>query len=559
MVILLIVVFVITGCSSGTTTTTPTTPTTTAPAATTPGATTPAATTPAATKPSSTTPAASTPASSSPAATSTVAGNIIRGGTLKWVSNATPGTPIGWNPETSGGSVFTMQLSLQYLLKEQIDGSLTPNLAESYEVNTDPNNASITFHLRKGVKFSDGSDFNAQAVKWNYEQTKAGGMNNASTQFWKSFDVLDDYTIRINMTTWQNRLARSFADGVAFTCSPTAFQKNGIDWIRWHMVGTGPFVQTDFQRDVSLTTTKNTNYWEQGKPYLDGVQLLYVTDSLTAQALFKSGGADVINSYSNLMASQMQAEGYNVISQLGGATVLAPDSMNADSPWSNIKVRQAAEYAIDKVSMTKTFGYGFTQPAYQLNSSKSPAYDANLTSRAYDVAKAKQLLTEAGYPNGFKTTIINTTPGLGRDECTAIQAYFRAVGIQADLQFPEAAQATAYLTGTWKNAVLYNPLIQWANPNTGFNFYFGVPKSTWFPSTARPANWADIVTPSLIASKVDAALAQKAEGALYNDDTVIPLFFSVANIITTNKVRDSLIGTRGASTWWEPQQTWLSK
>ncbi len=452
-----------------------------------------------------------------------------------------------------------MQVSLQFLLKEQIDGSLTPNLATSYDVVSDPNNASITFHLRQGVKISDGSDFNAQAVKWNFEKVKAGGMNTATTQFWKSFDVLDDYTIRVNLTTWQNRMIRSFGDGVSFIASPAAFEKNGIDWMRWNMVGTGPFIQKDFQRDVSLTAVKNTNYYEKGTPFLDGVQLLYVQDALTAEALFKSGGADVITSYSNYMANDLKNSGYTITSQLGGATILAPDSMNADSPWSNLKVRQAAEYAIDKVGLTKSLGYGFTQPAYQLNSSRSPAYDANLTPRTYDLAKAKQLMKEAGYPNGFKTTIIDCMPGTGKDEVTGVQASLLAIGIQADLQFPESAQATAYLTGTWHNALLYDPLIQWANPNTGFNFYFGVPKATWFQSTKRPDGWADIVVPSLTSTKVDPVLAQKAEDALFNDVTFIPLFFSVANFATTNKVHDTYLGTRGANTWWEPAYTWLSK
>jgi peptide/nickel transport system substrate-binding protein len=554
--ILLISAFIITGCGTSTP----------SPAATTTGPTTLATTQPVTTtaRPATTTapytPTNPAPTTIAPAPIPSSAGTAKTGGMLRWVSANTPGTPIGWNPETSGGSVFTMQLALQYLLKEQIDGSLTPNLATSYDVVSDPANASLTFHLRQGVKFSDGSDFNAQAVKWAYQAVKDGNMNSASTQFWKSFDILDDYTIRVNLTTWQNRMIRSFADGVAFVESPTAYQKNGLDWMRWNMVGTGPFVQTNFQRDVSLTAAKNTNYWDKGYPYLDGVQLLYVADPLTAQALFKSGGADVIQAYSNKMASDLGTAGYKIISQPTGAAVLAPDSANADSPWSNPKVRQAAEYAIDKVGITQALGYGLTQPAYQLNSSASPAYDSALPNRTLDIAKAKQLLTDAGYPNGFKSSIIDTMTGTNHDECVAIQAGLAKIGIVCDVQFPEQAQATSYLTGSPPhNALLFNSLLQWANPNTGFNFYFGVPKSTWFPSTSRPTGWVDTVTPSLMSAKVDSTLAKKAEDALYNDATIIPLWFAVANFAVTGQVQDSYIGTRGASTWWEPAYTWLKK
>jgi peptide/nickel transport system substrate-binding protein len=88
---------------------------------------------------------------------------------------------------------------------------MTPNLATSYEINNDPANASITFILRKGVKFHDGTDLNAQAVKFNLEKWKASNMAIGSTQYWKSIDTPDDYTVRINLTAWQNPMLRSSA------------------------------------------------------------------------------------------------------------------------------------------------------------------------------------------------------------------------------------------------------------------------------------------------------------------------------------------------------------
>jgi peptide/nickel transport system substrate-binding protein len=118
-------------------------------------------------------------------------------------------------------------------------------------VNTDPAAPSVTFKLRQGVKFHDGSDFNAEAVKWAFEQAKTG-VNVSATRPWKSFEVLDNYTLKINFTEWQNYLMRSFGALSTLIVSPTAFQKNGVVWMRTNMVGTGPFMQTDYQRDVSL-------------------------------------------------------------------------------------------------------------------------------------------------------------------------------------------------------------------------------------------------------------------------------------------------------------------
>jgi peptide/nickel transport system substrate-binding protein len=120
-----------------------------------------------------------------------------------------------------------MQLSIETLVSGQIDGSFAPSLTDSYEVNTDPANASVTLHLRKGVKFSDGTDFNAQAVKWNLEQTKAGAANASTTLYWKSFDIIDDYTIGLT-ATWQNRIITRLSMPATNMISPAAFQKNGV-------------------------------------------------------------------------------------------------------------------------------------------------------------------------------------------------------------------------------------------------------------------------------------------------------------------------------------------
>jgi len=451
-----------------------------------------------------------------------------------------------------------MQLSLQFPLKEMLGGKITPNTASSYDVVSDPANPSITLHFQKGVKFQDGTDFNAQAVKWNYDKQKAGNMYASVTNYWKSLEVLDDYTLRINLTTFLNRSIRSYADSVTYVVSPTAFDKNGIEWLRWHMVGTGPFMQTDFQRDVSLTTVRNPNYWEQGKPYLDGVKYLFVADEMTRVALFKSGGGEILNTNGNgRVALDLQNAGYNILTQPGGASVLVPDSLNTDSPWSILKVRQAADYALDKESIAKTFGYGFWTAAYQINSPASAAFDKNLPGRKYDVAKAKQLLTEAGYPNGFKSRIIaaNTAdPNI----VVAVQSYLSKVGIQCEIEMAESAKYQQYTSGTWKNALVLNPLMEWANPTVGFNFFFGSPTS-WFQSLSKPTGWKDAVAAASVSATLDSTLVQKVEDMAYDDSMVIPLYYGASMWAVTNNLQDSYLGSRGANTWWEPQLTWLSK
>jgi peptide/nickel transport system substrate-binding protein len=461
-------------------------------------------------------------------------------------------------PETAGSAVSTMQVVMEYPLQEDLNGDIRPNLASSYDLVSDPNSPSITLHLRKGVKFQDGTDFNAQAVKWNFDQVKASLLNASTTVYWKSIDIVDDYTVKVTLTQWQNRQLRSFANPSSIICSPTAFQKNGIDWMRWHMVGTGAFTQTDFQRDVSLTTAKNPNYWDPGKPYLDGFQLVYVSDELTRLALFKSGGADVLDLAGNARAaSDLQNSGYQILARPSGTDMLIPDSANADSPWSNIKVRQAAEYAVDKETLVKALGFGFQQAAYEMPSPDSKAYITNLAGRKYDVAKAKQLLTEAGYANGFKTKIIAATTA-NRDIVVALQSYLSKAGIQADLEFADASKFQAYQTGTWSNGLIYTNIIHYPNYNAVLAQWFGVP-SSWFKSMKRPDGWDGIVNATLTSLNQEPVLMQKAVQALYDDTTTIPLDYGTSLWATTNRVHDSGVGTRGSSTQWNSQNAWLSK
>ncbi len=556
LIVLLIVAFIITGC--GTSSPTPTPAATTTAAASTPAATAPATAVPSSTTPAATKPAATTPAATSPTASTPATGKY--GGFVRSIDPSSPATPIGVPWETSGVSGTFMQISLQTPLKEQIDGAITPGLASSFDVVTDPANPSVTLHFQKGVKFQDGTDFNAQAVKWNYDKIIASNMYPNVTSFWKSLEVIDDYTLKINMTTWLNKSLGSFGNSVSFMVSPTALEKNGIDWMRWHMVGTGAYVQTDFQRDVSLTTAKNPNYWEQGKPYLDKLQYLFVADEMTRIALFKSGGAEILNTAGNgRVALDFQNAGYKIITQPSGTAILVPDSLNADSPWSNQKVREAADYAIDRESIAKTFGYGFWTPNYQLSEPTSAAFDKTIPGRKYDVAKSKQLLTEAGYPNGFKTKIIALNT-FDSNVVAAVQSYLGKVGIQGEIELVQQAKYNTYAftSATWNNALIVGTQTAWANPTTGLNGGFGIPSTSW-QSTAKPAGWKEALNAAMVTAKLEPAMVQKVERMAYDYAMVIPLYSSMAMWAVNPNVMDSGLGTRGASQWWEPQNMWLSK
>jgi peptide/nickel transport system substrate-binding protein len=493
------------------------------------------------------------------ASPSTSGASSKSGGVLRWVEAIGPTSPIGLPAECSGPSGLTPQISLQTLLREQLDGSVKTGLASSYDIVADAAKPSITFHLQKGVKFSDGSDFNATAVKWNLDSINASKLYVSTASNWKSIEVINDNTIRVNLNVWQNTVIPGFCNLLSYQISPAAFEKNGIDWIRWHLVGTGPFVQTDFQRDVSLTAARNLNYWESGKPYLDGFKYFFVSDELTRTALFKSGGADVLQTNGNgRIANELKADGYNIVTQLNGPNVLVMDSANPSSPWGNLKVRQAAEYALDKESIAKTFGFGWWEATNQFSITTSQAYDPTIAARKYDVAKAKQLLSEAGYPAGFKTTIIASPLQLNRDVVLAVQSQLGKVGIQAEVQFPENAKWTEISSNTWNNALLYTSIFTRGNQNETFSYFMGTPATTW-KSALRPTNWKETLDASKAASEQDPVVLKKLENMIFDNVICIPIASSTSLWAMTDKVHDTGAGTRGQSNWIEPQNSWLSK
>jgi len=544
LAILLVLITIFTSCGTSTKTTAPAT--TTAPAITTAPA-------------KTTAPATTSPATTTAPPTTTTPVNKF-GGTLRVIEISAPGAPLGAEWEGNLGTYNTQQWVLERLLKEKLDGTMQGELAESWDVTATGNNPNIVFHLRKGVTFSDGSPMNAQAIAWNWDMYKKGNMFGATTNTWKSWDIIDDNTIRMNYSPWKNTALRSWEN--YFMVSKKAYDTYGIEWMRTHMVGTGAFIQTNYQKDVSFTAERNPNYWQkddQGNqlPYLDKVQLLYVADETTRETLMKSGGAEVLNSTTK-QASRFKDTTFTILTRNGGPTMLAPDSANDSSPYANLNVRMAVEYAIDREALASSFGYGYDKPAYQMSSSATKAYDPNLAPRKFDLAKAQQLMKDAGFSSGFKTTIF-VAPGSNRDPVIAIQAMLSKINITADLQFPEPAAWQAITTQKAQvNSLIYIPINEWSNYNTTLNVFFSG-LGFYLPSNKKPAGYVDMFNASVTAPGPDQALLQKISDAFYNDCTIIPLVYSTYVFVLTPNVQDSGLMQFGTFNAWDYARIWLKK
>jgi peptide/nickel transport system substrate-binding protein len=477
------------------------------------------------------------------------------GGRLRIMIKAGPGSPIGWPAEAVGPALVYTKPCLESLLFEDTNGNIKPWLATGWEIA--PDQKSVTLTLRKGVKFHDGTDFNAQAAKWNLEE--AIKSKKSGTSVWKSIDVIDDYTIKINISEFQNTILSDLTLSSALMISPTAYETKGVEWVRWNPVGTGSFKFNSYQRDVSLKWDRFDDYWQKGKPYLDGIDYVIVADSMAQMAAFQAGEADVLSIGDPQSASELKAKGYQIIYSHTNTVCLIPDSANTDSPLAKKEVREAIDYAIDKAGIVNALGYGFYIAKYQLPVPSQSVFLTDIKERKYDVAKAKQLLSEAGYPSGFAMTIIPDPQSANADVVTAIQSALSAIGINVAVENVPVSKFTEYRTKGWKNGVICMALgVSTPNFAQGLN---GIFSSTLFPSMKKTPEYVTALNSALLATDPakKTSYTEQAVRAVSDDEMVIPIYSGISCYALQKNVHDTGFLTIGHFTIWAYYDAWLEK
>lgn len=544
MAIILVSALILGGCAQ----TTPASTTTTAPAVTTTTA--PAVTT------TTTKPAATTTAPTTTTATLTPK----YGGTLKWFTDIASMTSIGWPADFfTPSDASASQYCLEGLLRSDGKGNIVPWLAEFYKIADDMK--SITLTMRKGVKFHDGTDFNAQAAKWNLENIIAA----KKQPTWTSVDLIDDNTIRLNFSSASNLNIYNLIDFYSgWMVSPTAFQKNGLDWMRQNPVGTGPFKFVSYQRDVSFKTVRNPDYWvkdSQGNrlPYLNAVDIYLVSDMMTQKAVMLSGEGDVLETGLDQRAAEMKAVGLVVQVFPSDTRTLTPDTADADSPYAKKEVREAVEYALDRDAIAKAFGYGlFSGGAYQIPAGTSVIYDPKFTlGRKYDPDKAKQLLAQAGYPKGFKTTLL-VHMVINKDMAVAVQSYLSKVGIQVELSIPANQGAYNEAMNSLHNCLSFNALPDQGNYNALLLMGFA-PSTTYKKLWLRTPEFLKLLDASLASPIADVKLMRAITDYMTQEASVIPVANGGRARVTQPYVANLDFSARDYYGFWNSEWVWLNK
>ena len=331
------------------------------------------------------------------------------------------------------------------------DMKMIPVLAESYDVSKD--GLVYTFKLRRGVKFHDGTDFKADAVKATFDRVTNPDNKLKRYSLYSNIaktEVVDDYTARMTLKTPFSAFINQLAHPSGVIMSPTAIAKYGKD-LAFNPVGTGPFKFVEWKATDYLKVAKFDGYWKKGYPKIDSITWKPVVDNNTRAALMQTGEAQFTFPVPYELAEVLKTKPDIDI-------VAAPSivhrylSMNTQQkPFDNPKVREAIAYAINKEALAKVAFNGYAVPAKGITP-PGVQYHVDLGPWPYDVAKAKQLMVEAGYPNGFETELWSAYNHSTAAKVTQfIQQQLGQIGIKAKITLLEAGQRVEKVE-SWQDA-----------------------------------------------------------------------------------------------------------
>ncbi len=363
---------------------------------------------------------------------------VTTGGTLRVALDRDPPT---MDPHLSGSAVDRQVYQSLYdkLVDTDQDLAIVPMLATSWTINAD--GRTVTFKLREGVKFHDGTPFNAEAVRYNFERMqdpKFPSARRAEVRPVEKVTATDPYTVQITLERPYSPLLYVLTDRAGMMVSPAAAQKEGPNYAL-HPVGTGPFSFVEKLPADHITLQRNPDYWNKGLPYLDRIEFRTVTDDNARVANVKSGDADIINIVPLPQVRQLAKEAAQPGARFRllehGAIAWTAISLNVTKPpFDNKAVRQAFAATIDREALANVVLQGAAFPAYAFFPNGTPAFDPAWKLPPRNVAAAKEKLTAAGHPGGVSFTLV-TQPGQMRQAVVqAVQAMAADAGIQVRIE-----------------------------------------------------------------------------------------------------------------------------
>ncbi|NOU93748.1 glutathione ABC transporter substrate-binding protein GsiB [Paenibacillus sp. LMG 31456] len=324
---------------------------------------------------------------------------------------------------------------------------VVPVLAASHKISED--GLVYTFTLHENIKFHDGSDFNAEAVKINLDRLRDEKNNlRLRKSFAKVTNVTapDAKTVVITLSEPYNAFLNKMA--MALIISPKALQEQGAN-ISKNPVGTGPYKFKEWVQGDRLAVVKNPDYWQQGIPKVDSITFKPVPENGSRIAMLKTGEADFIYPMPTEQVAEVEGQKDIVIEKIDSTIVRYITLNTMKKPYDDVKVRQAINYAINKEAYIKVVKSGLGSKLDSSMSSKTQYYSKQ-TGYDYDPEKAKKLLAEAGLPTGFTAEIWGENDSETMKGMQFIQQQLALVGIKLDVKSMEGGTLSEQINSAKK-------------------------------------------------------------------------------------------------------------
>ena len=383
-----------------------------------------------------------------------IGGAQAAGGTLRWgTSDVKAAERLDPLVASNGGIQLLAPLVFETLIRRGKNFSLHPCLAERWEHSD--NATKWTFHLRKGVKFHDGSPFTAKDVAYTLRRNldpKAGSALRKRLE--ASFDesgieIVDDHTLAIRMkrsdTLLPHALPRTYGMIIKEGTVPTTDPKTAI--------GTGPFKVNSFQPGQSWEAVRFPQYWEPGRAHVDSIQCVAIPDQTAKVQALLSGAVDLVDPVDPVVAQQLSSNSAVRIARMPANRMWGIFLSQEVKPFDDIRVRQAIKLAVDRDLLLKTAYKGQGVTTYDVPVPPSDPYFPPELQKPSNAEAARKLLAEAGYPNGIEFELFTSPSRVGMvDLAVTFAEAVKPAGISVKVnQWP----AATYWDQIWRKRPAY--------------------------------------------------------------------------------------------------------
>lgn len=315
-------------------------------------------------------------------------------------------------------------------------GAVVPGLAREWEISED--GLTYTFRLAEGVTFHDGTTFDAEDVKFSLDRARAEDSTNAQKALYSGIvevAVIDPMTVQLTLDAPDGNLLFSLAWGDAVIVAPES-----IEGIKQTPIGTGPFKFDEWRQGDSITLVQNADYWGEA-PYLSKATFKFISDPTAAFAAMMAQDVDAFSGFpapENLPQFEADPRFTVIKGSSEGETILAMN--NKQPPFDNPMVREALSHAIDRQAIIDGAMFGLGTPIGTHFAPHNPDYVDLTGLSVHDPDRARMLLVDAGYAEGFTTTLKLPPPSYARRGGEIIASQLRNVGIETEITNLEWAQ-----------------------------------------------------------------------------------------------------------------------